>query len=118
LKALLIYLNRFALLLKPFRLPLIAFTFLALLLTGYSLLVNSTFTLQALEPAIIATLWGMLLLASTELFQQIPDPVLPVDPFLQRLLSRCKLFLYSLLALTVLLVCAMLLWLSLRLLLI
>ena len=116
MKALLLSLNRFARLLQPIRLLLIIFTFFALLLTAYSLLVNTAFTLNALEPAIVASLWGMLLLASTELFQKIPDPVLPLDPFLHRLLSRCKLFLFSLLALVMILVGAMLLWLSMRLL--
>ena len=118
MKVLLFYLNRIALLLKPLRLILIAFTLLALLLTAYSLLVNTAFTLLTLEPAIVASLWGMLLLASTELFQIIPDPVLPLDPFMHRVIQRCKIFLYSLLACVVLLVGAMLLWLSLRLLLI
>lgn len=93
-------------------------TFLALLLTAYSLLVRSAFTLNLLEPSIVISLWGMLLLASTELFQQLPDPVLPKDPFWQRMLSRCKLFFFSFLGLIVLFVSLLLAWLSLRLLLI
>jgi hypothetical protein len=118
LKLILLYLNRFAKLLKPIRIGLIVFTFFALLLTAYSLLVRSAFTLNMLEPSIVVSLWGMLLLANTELFQQLPDPVLPKDSFLQRMLSRCKLFFFYLLALIVLFVSLLLAWLSLRLLLI
>ncbi len=118
MKLILFYLNRIARLLKPIRIALIAFTFFALLLTAYSLLVRSAFTLNLLEPSIIVSLWGMLLLASTELFQQLPDPVLPQDSFLQRMLSHCKLLFFSFLALAVLFVSLLLVWLSLRLLLI
>jgi hypothetical protein len=118
LKRILFYLNRFARLLKPIRLGLIAITFFALLLTAYSLLVRSAFSLNLLEPSIVVALWGMLLLASSELFQHLPDPALPNDSFMQRILSRIKLLFFSLLAIVVLFVGILLLWLSLRLLLI
>ena len=118
MRKLLVYLNRVARLLKPVRLVLVVLTFLALLLTTYSLIVRTTFTLNILEPAIVASLWGMLLLASTELFQKMPDVILPGDSFFQRIFKRCKIIFYSFLALIVLLVSALLVWLSLRLLLI
>ena len=63
-------------------------TFIVLLLTAYSLLVRNSFTFNALEPSIVASLWGMLLLACTELFLKLPDPVLAIDPFFQRMLSH------------------------------
>ena len=115
---LLVYLNRLARLLKPVRLVLVIVTFIALLMMTYSLLVRTTFTLNILEPSIVAALWGMLLLAGAEIFQKIPDPVLPGDTFFRRVLSRCKLIFFSLLALIVLLVGLLLIWLSIRLLLI
>jgi len=118
LKRILLYLNRLARFLKPLRITLIIVTFLALLLTACSLLVRSAFTLNLLEPSIVVSLWGMLLLASTEVFQQLPDPVLPKDVFLQRMLSRLKFLFFSVLALIVLFVSLLLAWLSLRLLLI
>lgn len=114
----LLYLNRLAKLLKPIRLILVVFTFFALLLTAYSLLVHTAFTLNMLEPSIVASLWGMLLLACTELFQYLPEPVLPKDSFLQRMLGRCKIFFFTFLALVVLFVSVLLIWLSLRLLII
>ncbi len=88
------------------------------MLTAYSLLVRSAFTLNLLEPSIVVSLWGMLLLASTELFQHLPDPVLPKESFMQRMFSKAKLLFFSLLALVVLFVSLLLVWLSLRLLLI
>jgi hypothetical protein len=118
LKKLLIYLNRLARLLKPVRYVLAGLTFIALLLVTYSLLVRTAFSLNILEPAIVAALWGMLLLASTEIFQKLPDPVLSTDSFFQRVLSRCKLLFFTLMALIIFLVSALLTWLSLRLLLI
>lgn len=118
MRKLLIYLNRLARAIKPVRAVLLILTFFALLLTAYSLLVRSAFTLNVLEPSIVVSLWGMLLLASTELFLYLPDPALPKDPFFQRVLSHFKVFLFSFLALVVLLVGVLLVWLSLRLLLI
>ncbi len=118
MKRILLYLNRLARFLKPLRITLIIVTFLALLLTACSLLVRSAFTLNLLEPSIVVSLWGMLLLASTEVFQQLPDPELPKDVFIQRMLSRLKFLFFSVLALIVLFVSLLLAWLSLRLLLI
>lgn len=118
MRNLLAFLNRLARALKPVRAALLILTFFALLLTAYSLLVRSAFTLNLLEPSIVVSLWGMLFLATTELFLHPPDSVLPKDPFFQRVLSRLKLFFFSLLALIVLLVGILLVWLSLRLLLI
>lgn len=118
LKKLLLFLHRLALLLRPVRLILFILTLLVLLLTAYALLVQNTFTLNILEPAIVASLWGMLLLASTELFLKLPEPVLPIDSFFHRLKSHLKLLFFSLLALVVLFVGILLIWLSLRLLLI
>lgn len=115
MKRLLYFLHRSAVLLKPLRIPLMAFTFCALLLTAYSLLASSSFAVDYLESAIVASLWGMLILAAIELFKNLPDPVLPHDSFWQRLMSRGRIVLFYLLALLVTLVSAMLFWLSMRL---
>ncbi|PCJ43576.1 MAG: hypothetical protein COA71_01510 [SAR86 cluster bacterium] len=118
MRKILFYLHRLATLLKPVRIILVILTLFALLLTAYSLLVQTRFTLNALEPSIVVSLWGMLLLASTELFQKLPDSVLPKDSFLQRAQTHCKHLFFTFLALIVLFVAALLIWLSLRLLLI
>ena len=68
-----------------------------------------------LEPSLVVTLWGMMLFAFVQLFQQIPPPVLPQDDFITRVGSRLILALYSLLALLVVLVTLVLLWMSYRL---
>ncbi|MAM69935.1 MAG: hypothetical protein CMP91_02150 [Gammaproteobacteria bacterium] len=109
-------LNLCARFLKPLKILLIIFTLFALLLTAYCLLASSGLALELLEPAIVATLWGMLVLACIELFQELPAPVLAKDPFLRRLSARIKLLLFSLLALITVLVFALLIWLSMRLL--
>ena len=118
MKRILFFLNRAAILLRPIRIILVVFTFIALLLTAYLLIVPTTFTPNALEPSILATLWGMLLLANSELFQKLPGPVRAKDSFMQRILSRCKLFFYGFLAIATLFVTVLLVWISLRLLLI
>lgn len=118
MKSLLAYLNRLARLLRPVRIVLAGLTFIALLLVAYSLVVQTAFTLNILEPAIVASLWGMLLLAGTEIFLKLPDPALSTDSFFQRVLNRCKLLFFILMALIILLVGLLLTWLSLRLLLI
>ncbi len=105
-------------LLRPIRIALLILTFLALLLTAYSLVVQSAFSLRVLEPAIVVSLWGMLLLASTELFQQLPSPFLDGESFLQAWFKRLKRFLFACLALIFVFVCTLLSWLSIRLLLI
>lgn len=118
MRKLLLFLNQLARLLRPIRLVLAVLTFFVLLLTAYSLLVRNAFTLNALEPLIVASLWGMFLLASAELFLKLPAPGLAIDSFFQRLLGHLKLFFFSFLAIVILFVGILLIWLSLRLLLI
>ena len=68
-----------------------------------------------LEPALVLTLWGMMLFSFIQLFQHIPPPVLPHDDFLTRLGTRFILAGYTILALLVLVVTGVLLWMSFRL---
>lgn len=68
-----------------------------------------------LEPSLVLTLWGMMLYATLHLFQHIPPPVLPHDDFLTKLGTRIVLALYTLLAFLVLLITAVLAWMSFRL---
>ena len=70
---------------------------------------------QWLEPALVLVLWGMMLYSFLRLFQRIPPPVLPHDDFLTRLGNRMVLGLYTLLAFLVILVSAVLVWMSARL---
>ena len=68
-----------------------------------------------LEPALVLTLWGMMLFSFIQLFQNIPPPVLPHDDFLTRLGTRFILAGYTILAFLVLVVTCILLWMSFRL---
>lgn len=68
-----------------------------------------------LEPSLVLTLWGMMLYAFIQLFQRIPPPVLPKDDFLTRLGARIILACYTVLAFMVVVVSAVLLWMSVRL---
>ncbi len=118
MQKILLILHRCARFLRPIKLPLITFTLLALLLTSYCLVADSGLALDLLEPAIVASLWGMLILANIELFQTRPEgPGKPAN-FWHRVIIRGRLFLYSLLAVVTLMVFVSLIWLSLRLLLI
>ncbi len=118
MQKLLLFLYRSSHLLRPLKLPLIVLTLFALLLTSYCLIASSGLALDLLEPAIVVSLWGMLLLAATELFQNRPLALAPGERFWQRLLTRGKILLASFMALLTVLVFAALIWLSLRLLLI
>jgi zinc transporter ZupT len=68
-----------------------------------------------LEPALVLTLWGMMLYSTLQLFRRIPPPVLPHDDFLTRLGTRILLALYTLLAFLVVVLTCVLVWLSFRL---
>ena len=68
-----------------------------------------------LEPALVLTLWGMMLFSFIQLFQRIPPPVLPHDDFLTKLGTRFILAGYTILAFLVLVVTCILLWMSFRL---
>ncbi len=118
MKRLLLRIHKLARILKPLRSVWMAFTFIALLLTIYCLFITTAFTAEALEPAIVASLWGMLILVNIEIFNEIPDPPLADDTYWHRILIKVKLLFYRLLALLIIVVSALLLWLSLRLLLI
>ncbi len=115
--ALLLKLQRLAGFLRPLRYLIIAFTAAALLLVVYCLLIDSAFTANMLEPAIVAALWGLIIISFTQLFQTLPDPPLPHEGFFRRLLARLKNLLYCLLALLMLLVMLLLTGMSFRLLL-
>jgi hypothetical protein len=104
--------------LRPLKPCLIFLTLFALLLTTYCLIASSDLALDLLEPAIVVSLWGMLLLASTELFHNQPLTYTPEKTFWQRLIIRAKLLIAYFMALLTLVVFAALIWLSLRLLLI
>lgn len=118
MQTILLILHRCARFLRPLKFPLIIFTLLSLLLTSYCLVASSGLALDLLEPAIVASLWGMLILANIELYQTRPTIPAPHESFWHRVVIRSKLILYSLLGLVTLLVFASLIWLSLRLLLI
>ncbi len=70
----------------------------------------------SLGVALGLTVWALLLFAFIRLFQSIPPPVLPKDTFFERLRGRCKLALYHLLAVGVLVVGAAVLSMSVKLL--
>ncbi len=118
MQKLLLFLYRSSRLLRPLKLPLIVLTLFALLLTTYCLIASSGLALDLLEPAIVISLWGMLLLAAIELFQNQPLTHATEEHFWQRLLNRGKMLMASFMALLTVLVFAALIWLSLRLLLI
>jgi hypothetical protein len=96
-------LHKLALELRPF-LPLCYFLgFGGSGLTLYLVFGDKAASSQLLGVVLGLTVWALLLFAFIRLFQSIPSPVLPGDSFFERLLSRCKLALYHLLAVGVLL---------------
>jgi len=99
--------------------PLLPFCYLlgfgGTVLTGYLLFREAASSSQLLGIALGLTVWALLLFAFIRLFQSIPPPVLPGDTFLERLWSRCKLALYHVLALAVVIIGVVLLSMSLKL---
>jgi hypothetical protein len=100
--------------------PLLPFCYLlgfgGAALTLYLLFRQSASSSQLLSVALGLTVWALLLFAFIRLFQSIPSPVLPGDSFFERLWSRCKLALYHVLALAVVIISVVLLSMSLKLL--
>lgn len=113
---LLFRLHKLALELRPL-LPLCYLLgFSGAVLSTYLLFREASSSSQLLGVALGLTVWALLLFAFIRLFQSIPAPVLPGDSFLERLWSRCKLALYHMLALGVVIIGAVLLSMSLKLL--
>lgn len=114
---LLLRLHRFALRLRPF-LP----WFYASALAGAAVaaillfLPGSAHSAQALAIALGISVWALLFYACIRLFQTIPPPVLPKDTRLERLWSRCRLLLYQVLALAVIVLALVLIAMTLKLL--
>jgi hypothetical protein len=100
---LLLRLHKLALELRPFVPLCYFFGFGGSALTMYLVFLDTAASTQVLGVVLGLTVWALLLFAFIRLFQSIPSPVLPGDSFFERLWSRCKLALYHLLALGVLL---------------
>ena len=111
----LVKLHQIAMRLRFMRIPGLVVGIGSAALTVYLLLSNSQATNDYLELFILMTLWGLMLFAYIELFQKIPSPVLPHDSFLERIVTRLKLFAYGVLGALVILASIMLFWLSFRL---
>jgi phosphoglycerol transferase MdoB-like AlkP superfamily enzyme len=113
---LLLRLHRLARWLRPLLPWCHAIGFGAAALALYLVFRDDSGATQLLAVALGVTVWALMLFAFIRLFQSIPAPVLPGDSFLERLRARCKLGLYQLLALSVLLVSLALVVMSLKLL--
>jgi cytochrome b561 len=101
---LLLRLHRLALRLRPLLAWCYVIGFGGALFTLYLVFRDDSGATQSLALALGITIWALLLFAFIRLFQSIPGPVLPGDTFFERLRARCKLALYHLLALGVVVV--------------
>lgn len=90
---------------------------LGVLATAVAVFIDTPFWQSALEPSVVMTLWGMMLYAFVQLFRAVPEPAQPNDKFFRKLTAWIKRFLYSVLAVLVIVLTLTLLWLSVRLLL-
>jgi hypothetical protein len=112
---LLLRLHKLALRLKPL-LPLCYLLgFVGLVLTVLGLVQRGADEAD-LSIGLGLTMWALLLFAFIRMFQSIPPPVLPKDPFLDRLRGHIQLMLFRLLAFAVLGVGAVLVAMSFKLL--
>jgi hypothetical protein len=79
------------------------------------LLLRKDASTSALSLALGMSLWALMLDAFIRLFQTIPPPVLPHDSFMERFVTRLRLALYHVLAVSVVLLAVALLAMSLKL---
>ena len=87
--------------LLPLRTGCLLLALTGILSSVFALLSAQDQSSPLLRIAILVTLWSLLLFAFIQLFKKIPAPVLPKDPFVDRLRGHVKLGLYRLLALGV-----------------
>ncbi len=113
---LLYQLHTLALRLLPLRPWCLAGATLGIVLTAYALFESGDSPPLLLRLSLALTLWMLMLFSFLSLFQRIPSPVLPHDPWWERVKSRTHLAFYHLLALLVALTSIILLSMSLKLL--
>ena len=111
---LLLWLHRLALQLRPL-LPLCYVIGPGAAAVALVLLLYGEAEDQWLSLALGLSIWALMLYAFIHSFQSIPPPVLPQDSFFERLQNRCRLALYHLLAVALVVIALMLVSMSVKL---
>lgn len=111
---LLLHLHRLARRLRPV-LPLCFGAACVGIALALFLLLRAEPSTELLSLALGLSVWAILLYAFIQLFQSIPPPVLPKDRWIERAWGRCRLALYHVLAVAVLIIALVLVSMSLKL---